>query len=67
VRPHTPFKEILELLPGPRHRCLPVVSAAGAVIGLVSELDLLRDRRNRRRSGKGRLTAIELMGLTWRP
>ncbi|HET9140856.1 HPP family protein [Actinophytocola sp.] len=61
VRPHTPFKEILELLANRGAGAVPVVSATGAVIGLVSELDLLRGRPNRRRAGSRRLTAIELM------
>ncbi|HET9139923.1 CBS domain-containing protein [Actinophytocola sp.] len=60
VRPHTPFKEILEQLADRDIAAVPVVSATGTVLGVVSELDLLRGR-TRRQSGSGRLTAIELM------
>jgi CBS-domain-containing membrane protein len=61
VAPHTPFKEILELMAERRICALPVVSATGLVIGVVSEVDLLRDRTHGSRSGSGRLTANELM------
>jgi CBS domain-containing protein len=58
VRPHTGFKEILELLTRHNISAVPVVSATGVVMGEVSEVDLLRARRRHR---GGRLTAVELM------
>lgn len=61
VAPHTPFKDILELLADRGIGAVPVVSATGRVIGVVSEVDLLRARRERRHRGSGRLTAVELM------
>jgi CBS domain-containing protein len=58
VRPHTGFKEILELLADRNISAVPVVSATGVVMGEVSEVDLLRAWRRHR---TGRLTAVELM------
>ena len=57
VRPHTPFKEIVELLAQRAIGAVPVVSATGRVVGVVSEADLLADRRAR----CSRWTASELM------
>jgi CBS domain-containing protein len=59
VAPHTPFKDILALMAGHAISAVPVLSATGRVIGVVSEVDLLRARRRRRDTG--RLTAVELM------
>jgi CBS domain-containing protein len=56
VNPHTPFKEILELLADRAIGAVPVLSATGAVVGVVSEADLLRAPRR-----GARLSAGELM------
>lgn len=61
VAPHTPFKDILDLLVDRGISAVPVVSATGAVLGVVSEADLLRNRAYPWRHAGGRLTAIELM------
>lgn len=65
VRPHTPFKDILKLLADHAIGAVPVVSATGIVVGMVSEADLLptrrRSRRQRRNRQRHRLTAGELM------
>lgn len=60
VSPHTPFKHILEVLADRAVSAVPVVSATGIVVGVVSEADLLRSRHHRHRDA-GRLTATELM------
>lgn len=70
VAPSTRFKDIVELFAERGISAVPVVSATGAVVGVVSEVDLLRNRRRwlrgrrrqRARQGDmGRLTAAELM------
>ena len=61
VAPHTPFKDILDLLTDRAINAVPVVSASGRVLGVVSEVDLLRNRAHPGRHARGRLTAIELM------
>jgi CBS domain-containing protein len=70
VSPSTRFKDIVELFAERGISAVPVVSATGAIVGVVSEADLLRNRhraiRGRRRqraknSDIGRLTAGELM------
>lgn len=66
VHPHTSFKDILELLTDRAVGAVPVVSATGHVVGVVSEADLLhagrksRHRRHRR-SDTAWLTARQLM------
>ncbi|HEV8559416.1 MAG TPA: CBS domain-containing protein [Actinophytocola sp.] len=59
VRPHTPVKEVLELLAERNLGAVPVVSATGLLAGEVSEADLLRAKAKRR--GTRRWTAGELM------
>jgi CBS domain-containing protein len=68
VSPYTSFKDILEVLADRAVSAVPVVSATGIVVGVVSEADLVRSRQRqtRRRSrtrprDAGRLTASELM------
>lgn len=64
VTPHTPFKRILELLADRAIGAVPVVSATGAVVGVVAETDLLRTGRpagHRHGPDSSRLTAGELM------
>jgi CBS domain-containing protein len=66
VHPHTSFKDILELLVDRAIGAVPVVSATGFVVGVVSEADLLRiGRKSRRRHDRcldpSRLTARHLM------
>jgi CBS domain-containing protein len=65
VLPHTSYKGVLELLTGRAIGAVPVVSATGRVMGVVSEADLLRSgRRSRLRRHTrdvGRLTAAQLM------
>jgi CBS domain-containing protein len=70
VSPSTRFKDIVELFADRGISAVPVVSATGAIVGVVSEADLLRNRhravrgRRRRRARHvdiSRLTAGELM------
>ncbi|MFL6141817.1 MAG: CBS domain-containing protein [Labedaea sp.] len=66
VPPHTSYPEVLELLTERAIGAVPVLSATGRVVGVVSEADLLRtgrkSRHRRRRTREvGRLTAAELM------
>jgi CBS domain-containing protein len=68
VSPHSSFKDIVELIADRGLSAVPVVSATGIVVGVVSEADLLRNRQHgARRPGSarprdaGRLTAVELM------
>jgi CBS domain-containing protein len=68
VSPHSSFKDIVELIADRGLSAVPVVSATGIVMGVVSEADLVRNRQHRgrrRRSARlrdaGRLTAVELM------
>jgi acetoin utilization protein AcuB len=42
VRPEAPVKEAAETMLRHRIGCLPVVDAAGALVGIVTETDLLR-------------------------
>ncbi|MFL6141464.1 MAG: CBS domain-containing protein [Labedaea sp.] len=61
VSPCTPVKDVLELLAEHAIGALPVVSATGLVVGVVSEADLLPRGRKRRDRGTRRYTAGELM------
>lgn len=59
VSPHAPFKHVLELLADRAVEAVAVVSATGVLIGEVSEVDLLRNRRGGR--NRDRMTAGEVM------
>jgi CBS domain-containing protein len=59
VRPHTPVKDVLELLAERNLDAVPVVSATGLFTGVVSEADLLHAKV--KRLGGKRWTAGELM------
>lgn len=42
VRPDTPVSEAVQVLSAVRFGCLPVVDEGGVLLGIVSEVDLLR-------------------------
>jgi CBS domain-containing protein len=42
VRPETPLKEAVESMLQHKYGCLPVVDASGALVGIITEADLVR-------------------------
>jgi CBS domain-containing protein len=46
VRPETPLKEAVDAMLQHKYGCLPVVDASGAVVGIVTEADLVRYARH---------------------
>jgi CBS domain-containing protein len=59
VSPHAPFKHLVELLADRAVEAVAVVSATGGLVGEVSDVDLLRNRRGGR--NRDRMTAGEVM------
>ncbi len=67
VKPGTPVREIAELLLGHSISAVPVVDEEGAVIGMVSEGDLLRDNAEDRLTRRDWWLALLAEGETLSP